>query len=130
MRPGLKTTEGIVGLVTCVVAAVLKGLGIVDFPTEAFAALVAWVVGRSLQKTFGMTAEEEATAKRAWKSSEFWATILYAGAKFVWPSLPDEVLAMVLTWISVRTGVKITPNWKIGLKKIGTTNNVSTHGGS
>lgn len=98
VKSGIKTLEFWVGALAALAKAIWP-----EFPDGAVLAIMAWVVGRSAQKYFGVT---DADGKPSWLTSEFWTALAFAVAKTVFPDLPEESLLAVVTYIIARTGVK------------------------
>jgi len=99
MKTGFKSLEYYLGAAAIVAKMIWK-----DFPDDAFATVIAYVIARQGQRAFGLF--DETIQKADWQTSEFWATLVFAIARSVFPDLPEESMAMVLSWIGARTGVK------------------------
>ena len=101
-RTGIKTTELWVTVIAGILIAVWP-----DFPSESFFVLVGWATTRVISKI----SAPASGVKRAWMSSEFWLSILYAvGASLT--ELPTESLVAVLGWAGARAGIKIMDHKK------------------
>lgn len=105
IKAGIKSKEFWITLVTLFLPMVIPGI-----PTEALVALITWVAARSAQKFFGLVDSEN--GKPSWKTSEMWLSIGYSIFVTVFPGFPQESLYAVLTYVTGRTGVKITTSIK------------------
>lgn len=114
MRNGRKTTELWVGVLATIAVGFQQALWPdAPLPKEAFITLVVWVVGRMGSKAL----TEKAGTKRAWKTSEFWVTMLFTVVRSVYPELPPVVETFVWTYILGRPAVKALPE---AIKSVGT----------
>ena len=104
MRKGFKTTEFYV-LVVGVLAAIAKHFGWVDFPSEALLSIGAWLTMRLSQKGFVPNAVD--TAKRSWRSTEFWVAIVTAIVKWLFPDIDPAIITGAMVYIIGRPAVKI-----------------------
>jgi len=106
-RAGKNTTEFIVIIATAI-AAILEGLGVVEFPKEAFITLIGWVAVRIGEKAFSKTVVE----KRAWRTSEFYVGVLASVLRVVFPDIPEVVYTTAYAWILGRPIAKVTDTYK------------------
>ncbi len=98
IKKGIKTLEFWVTIVSTVLVALLP-----NFPSEAFIALMGWVVARSGQKFFGFA---DAAGNPSWKTTEFWITIGYSLLVTVFPDVPQESIIAILGYTGARTVTK------------------------
>ena len=115
-KSGFKSVEYYLGGAAIVGKLIWK-----DFPDQAFLAIIAYIVARQTQKGFGLFNEEK--QKSSWQTSEFWMTTLFAIAKSIFPDMPEESLATVLSWTGLRTGFKGLKTYSVN--KNGGNNKVS-----
>lgn len=113
MRTGWKTTEVWVGGLVILFNAIGTQLGWPPFPAEALLALTTWIGGRIAQKTL---TQVDANGKRAYQTAEFWAATIFAVAKYVFPSLPEGLIAPVLALIAGRPLIKIFDGFDLKTK--------------
>jgi hypothetical protein len=97
-KKGIKTFEFWVTIVSTILVTLLS-----NFPSEAFIALMVWVVARSGQKFFGFA---DAAGNPSWKTTEFWVTIVYSLLVTVFPDVPQESLVAILGYTGARTVAK------------------------
>lgn len=92
IRSGLKTTE-----LWITVAGGFLMQFIPDFPQESLYAMGSWVMARGAQKGFGVN-----DGKRAWMTTEFWATIALSTVMVVFPDFPKEALIGLIGFLGSR----------------------------
>lgn len=109
LKDGVKTTEFITLIVTFIVTVLLSLFGQyigADLPREAFISIIVFVISRSIQKYYEVPRTD---GKPAWKTSEFWFTVLYSVVAAFDSSDPtiSNSAGAVITWTLIRTGLKV-----------------------
>lgn len=104
MKPGIKTRELILTVLTLVLAA--AGKFIPGFPAEvgvSIMALASWVLTRGLEK---MLAPIGANNKPAWRTTEFWVTLAFSGLAVTFPDMPQESIYALWAYLGSRLAAK------------------------